>query len=143
MDNIGRDDRWRVISTVFIGVMNYDCGMCENEKVTWFDVNEACLTDAESGDEIGYSALAFDHGNMVKFACERLRREIFYSDIAFNFISDEFTIRELQLVYEAILGEEVNNFARTIKDRIEQTGSIQQGKAYRPAKLYRKKAVSV
>ena len=47
--------------------------------------------------------IAFDHVKIIGYAIERLRSKIEYTDIAFNLMSELFTLTELQQVYEVII----------------------------------------
>jgi len=70
--------------------------------------------------------MAFDHREIVDYAVRRLRSKVGYSSIGFQLLPSEFTITELQQVYEAVLGLSINrgNFWRRVVDRgvIEPTG---------------------
>jgi 8-oxo-dGTP diphosphatase len=70
--------------------------------------------------------MAFDHREIVDYAVRRLRSKVGYSSIGFQLLPSEFTITELQHVYEAVLGLSINrgNFWRKVVDRgvIEPTG---------------------
>ena len=74
-------------------------------------------------------------------AHERLIAKLDYSTIAFQFMPTEFTLTQLQQVYETILQQEMDkrNFRKWILalERIEETGNEQRDGAHRPAKLYR------
>jgi 8-oxo-dGTP diphosphatase len=81
--------------------------------------------------------MAFDHREVVDYAVRRLRSKVGYSSVGFQLLPSEFTISELQHVYEAVLGLSINrgNFWRRVVDRgvIEQTGkerSVRGKKAY-------------
>ncbi len=71
--------------------------------------------------------VAFDHREIVDYAVRRLRSKLGYSSIGFQLLPPEFTISELQRVYEAVLGLSINrgNFWRKVVDRgvIEPTGN--------------------
>ena len=140
-DNIERDSRWRVISTAYIGIAN------QNSKFTnptdceslWFTIDGDTLVCEEIPLKLNASDLAFDHYEIIKKAIERIQNKIFYTDIAFNFVTETFTLRELQNVFEAILGHNIDNFRRTMKDKVVSTQKTIEGKAHRPAELYKKK----
>lgn len=57
----------------------------------WFSLNEI-------------PSLAFDHDYMLRMATQRLREEIHFQPIGFELLPEKFTIKELQSLYEAILG---------------------------------------
>ena len=78
---------------------------------------------------------------MVKKAVTMLRRRISSEPLSFNLLPDLFTLTQLQLVYEAVLGEEIDkrNFRKRIKqiDFIEKTELIDKVTSKRGAALYR------
>jgi 8-oxo-dGTP diphosphatase len=83
--------------------------------------------------------IAFDHGMVIAYALERLRNKIEYTDIAFNLMSELFTLTELQQVYEVILDKELlaAAFRRKIADRVIETDEFTKDAGHRPSKLYR------
>ena len=85
--------------------------------------------------------MAFDHGNIIGEAIKRLRGKINYTDIVFHMMPEEFTISELQQVYEKILGEKLlaPAFRRTISDKLEDTGKMTKNAGHRPSRLFRYK----
>lgn len=66
-------------------------------------------------------ALAFDHAEIILEGLMRLRNKVMYSDIAFNLVPEEFTLPDLQRVFEIILGKDLykTNFRKKIADKIE------------------------
>lgn len=86
--------------------------------------------------------LPFDHQQIIQAAVQRVRDKSSYSSLPVYLCGETFTLPQLQAVYEAILGEEINkvSFRRKIDEldileRIE--GAMESGKANRPAQLYR------
>src|SRR6266550_149858 len=69
--------------------------------------------------------LAFDHDQIVNTALRRLRSKLLYSNIAYSVLPELFTLAQLQVVYEAVLGRELDkrNFRKKILslDIIKQT----------------------
>lgn len=55
--------------------------------------------------------LLFDHEEMVQKALQSLRRDIDTFLVGVNMLPERFTIKELQRVHEAILGEPINRSA--------------------------------
>ena len=53
-------------------------------------------------DEI--PSLAFDHDYILRMATQRLREQIHFQPIGFELLPEKFTLKELQLLYEAIVG---------------------------------------
>ena len=82
-----------------------------------------------------------DHNTMVKDALAMLRRHINTEPLSFNLLPELFTLTQLQHVYEAILGTEIDkrNFRKRIKqiDFIEKTDKIDKLTSKRGAALYR------
>src|SRR5690606_2439492 len=52
--------------------------------------------------------LAFEHSTILKQSVEKLRRRIANTPIAFELLPDKFTLTQLQMVYESILGRELD-----------------------------------
>ena len=78
---------------------------------------------------------------MVKKAVMLLRHRIKTEPLSFNLLPDLFTLTQLQHVYEAILGGDIDkrNFRKRIKqiDFIEKTELIDKVTSKRGAALYR------
>ncbi|MCG7343838.1 NUDIX hydrolase [Sporosarcina sp. ACRSL] len=83
--------------------------------------------------------IAFDHAEIILYSLERLRGKVNYTNIAFNLVGDEFTLPDLQQVYEVILGRSLNKvqFRRHVEDMVVDTGKEIKTGAYRPSKLYK------
>lgn len=128
---IDRDPGDRVISVAYcalINVKDYDEHLCEQYGLQWVNLDEL-------------PRLYSDHNSMVAKAITLLRRRISTEPLSFNLLPDLFTLTQLQHVYEAILGEEVDkrNFRKRIKqiDFIEKTELIDKVTSKRGASLYR------
>jgi 8-oxo-dGTP diphosphatase len=88
--------------------------------------------------------LPFDHQQIVEAAIQRVRNKSSYSSLPVYLCGENFTLPQLQKVYEAILGEPINkvSFRRKLDelDILEPVeGAMETGKAHRPAQLYRLK----
>lgn len=68
------------------------------------------------------TALAFDHAESILEGMLLIRDKIEHSDIAFSLVPKEFTMPDLQSVYESILGRELykTNFKSKLVGKIEQ-----------------------
>jgi 8-oxo-dGTP diphosphatase len=88
----------------------------------------------------GETPLAFDHGTIVAAAVERVRGRLWYAPVAFELVPDEFTLLDLQRVYEAILGRPLdkNAFRRRIlaSGLVSPLGRRREGLRARPAELF-------
>ncbi|HST90115.1 MAG TPA: NUDIX hydrolase, partial [Ktedonobacterales bacterium] len=85
--------------------------------------------------------LAFDHGDILRYTLQRLRGKLEYTTIGFQLLPPEFTLSELQEVYEAILNRPLDkrNFRKKllITRIVEPTQRMKMVGQHRPARLYR------
>ncbi len=85
--------------------------------------------------------LAFDNERAIEVARTRLINKLQYTDAAYSLLPARFTMRELQEVYEAILGRPLDkrNFRRRLlaTDFITPTSERRSDGRHRPAQLYR------
>lgn len=128
---IDRDPGERVISVAYcalINVTDYDDSLRKQYGLEWFNLDEM-------------PKLYSDHNDMVRKAISLLRRRIKTEPLSFNLLPSLFTLTQLQSVYEAILGENIDkrNFRKRIKtfDFIEKTELIDKYHSKRGAALYR------
>ena len=127
-----RDPRRRTIAISFFALIPSERlqlrAALDAEGVGWFSLHEL-------------PALAFDHGEMVEVARQRLSAKLAYSTIALQFMPERFTLSELQEVYETILDEKLDkrNFRKRILafDQIDETTEVRRNGSHRPARLYR------
>lgn len=102
------------------------------------DVSEACewvyLRDLPTIE------LAMDHREIIEKALLTLREKISYKPIGYNLLPEKFTLSELQKLYEAILGKELNrgNFYRKIKNLgfLKKLDEQRRGGAHKSPDLY-------
>ena len=89
----------------------------------------------------GHETVRFtwDHSDILAAGVRRVRGKLSYSTIAYGLLPDEFTMSELQDVYEAVLGVPLDkrNFRRRIAalDLLADTGRLRRG-PHRPARLH-------
>ena len=85
--------------------------------------------------------LAFDNERVIDVARDRLINKLQYTNAAYSLLPEHFTMRELQEVYEAILGRPLDkrNFRRRLlaTDFIAATSEQRAEGPHRPARLYR------
>lgn len=85
--------------------------------------------------------MAFDHKKIIQTAKKRLQVKIVYSNISYSLLPTEFTLSQLQKVYEIILEQKLDkrNFRKRIVslDLVKKTGKKLGGEQHRPAQLYR------
>ncbi len=127
-----RDPRTRVITVVYFALLDSERlqvkASSDASDVGWFSVYDL-------------PPLAFDHAKIIEYALNRLRGKLDYTTIAFNLLPEQFTLRELQRVYEIILHKRLDkrNFRKRILATgiLEDTGAKKMEGTHRPARLYR------
>jgi 8-oxo-dGTP diphosphatase len=84
--------------------------------------------------------LAFDHVDILKAAVIRLRNKVEYTSLPAFLMPHEFTLTELQKIYEILLGRPVEKKSFRTRvlatDLLEAVGRRKEG-ANRPAQMYR------
>lgn len=128
---VDRDPGDRVISIAYcalINVKDYDDSLREKYGLEWVTLDEL-------------PALYSDHRKMIHNAIMQLRRRINTQPLSFNLLPEFFTLAQLQHVFEAVLGEEIDkrNFRKRVKqiDFIQQTEKIDRTTSRSGARLYR------
>ena len=136
----GRDPRARVITVAYFALLSAE-EVAQQEVHGASDAGEARWWDIYDLPE-----LAFDHQKILDYALQRLRWKLEWTALGFLLLPSEFTLSELQKVYETILNEPLDkrNFRRKIltADVLEPTGNMRAGD-HRPAKLYRFSAQAI
>ncbi len=98
----------------------------EGGALTWFSVDKL-------------PRLAFDHERMIQEATLRVRNKTSYSTLPLYLMDDEFTLSDLQAVYEELLGEpqDKRTFRRMV-DAMEVVVPLGKKRAERgrPAELF-------
>ncbi len=131
-----RDPRRRVLSVSYIALVNKTrCHPVAGKRVSevrWQEVSTANVNELRG-------KLAYDHGDMVAYALERLKGKVEYTSIAFHMMGEEFTLSALQHVYEILLDKSLYkaNFRKKIAQFVEETGGMLSGDPHRPSRLYR------
>jgi len=125
-----RDLRGRVITVAYYALVPQTHVLragTDASDAAWFPVTEM-------------PPLAFDHRKIVECAHQRIRNKLDYTNVGFELLPDKFTLTELQLVHEAILGDSLDkrNFRRkTILKGIVKPTKEFQHTGRKPAQLYR------
>lgn len=129
-----RDPRTRVITVSYFALLSAD----QAERLAIRGQSDA--DDARWWSIYQLPELAFDHDRILHYALQRLRWKLEWTALGFLLLPAEFTLSELQKVYETVLNEPLDkrNFRRKMlaTDVLEETGNIRAGD-HRPAKLYR------
>ena len=134
--DIDRDPRMRIISVSYLSLtpaekLTLSAGS-RTSSAELYDVEELIASDEE---------LAFDHRKIIEYGRERIRNKTEYSRIAFEFLPKEFTLPQLQRVYEILLGKPLYkaNFRRRVAPLIDETERMTSGDAHRPSRIYKEK----
>jgi len=115
----------------YIGLISSGPHTSVLSNAVWTDVNDLPgLGDADS--------------KVVEYALLRLRAKLGYTNIAFHLLPRTFTLTELQIAYESILGRRLDkrNFRRRViaSGILQSTNSQRREGSHRPAALYRFRA---
>ncbi len=130
--DVGRDRTRRAISTVYFALVNAaGLNLTTTPKyagINWFPVNRL-------------PQMAYDHPRVIHYAVQRLRWKLEYTNVAWSLLPRAFTLSDLQIVYEAILGRSLDkrNFRKKVLalKLVASTGRRRHVGAHRPATLYR------
>ncbi len=130
---VKRDPRMRIISVSYMALVSFDqlCAKAKDGNIRdyLYPVDEILKEETE---------IAFDHKEIIRYARERIKNKVEYSDIAFNFMPEKFTLPKLQKVYEILLGKDLYkaNFRKKVSCMVQETDEYTSGGACRPSKLY-------
>ena len=85
--------------------------------------------------------LAFDHKEIMEYCHDWLQKRIQEHPLGFNLLPDKFSLRELQNLYEAILGVTLDrrNFRKKFASMnlLIDINEMEQDVSHRPGKLYK------
>ncbi len=131
---VDRDPRMRVVSIAYMALVPVEkihlrTGL-RSEKTELTDVDE--ILGSKEG-------IAFDHRQIIECGRERIRSKTETTSIAFNLMPEEFTLPELQKVYEILLGKKLYkaNFRKKVAELISETDHMTSGDAHRPSRYYK------
>ncbi len=126
-----RDPRTRVITVAYFTLVSHDKlsppqAADDAVDVGWFSVYDL-------------PELAFDHAQIIDYALTRLRNKLEYTAVGFQLLPDRFTLRELQDVYEIVLGTKLDK--GNFRSKLRKSNVVKMVDGYRntggrPAKLY-------
>jgi 8-oxo-dGTP diphosphatase len=130
--DLGRHPSGRVITTAYYSLINIKH---HKLKLTHNELHWHKLIDIKK--------LAFDHKKILDTSLDRLREQIMDHPIIFNLLPEKFSLRELQDLYQAILGISLDrrNFRKKIahKDWLLDLDEMENDVPHRPGKLYKAK----
>lgn len=123
----------RVINIAFYCTVRLSESLLNNlqrEGYMWVPANES-------------PTFAYDHQEILEYAKERLKRRVKRRPIGFSLLSDEFTLNQIQRLYECALGRRFDkrNFRRKLlkSQLLLETDHfiLSSERAKRPSRLYR------
>lgn len=130
--SVERHPSGRVITIAYyslIDIKHHKLQLSHNE-LNWYPVNDI-------------KNLAFDHKLILDTCLNRLRLQVMEHPVIFNLLPEKFSLRQLQELYQAILGVELDrrNFRKkiTIKDWLVDVDEMENDVPHRPGKLYKLK----
>lgn len=140
----GRDPRGRVITVAYYALISPEAyhrveAGDDAKEAEWFSVSDVI-------GETGGALLAFDHGEILSVAVERVRGKIDYDPrLVQALLPEEFTAPEFRRVHEIVKGVTYDTsnfrkrFRRMLEDgRFEELDETQKARGQgRPARLYR------
>ena len=96
------EDNWLTQRTVSIGyyaLINFEDAKIKPDIIydefAWFSIAEL-------------PPLLFDHSEMVEKALATMRNQLYHQPIGYNLLPEKFTLPEIQVLYETILGKDLN-----------------------------------
>ena len=94
--DVNRDPRDRVITIAFYALAKMDAveGGDDAAQARWFALNEV-------------PRLAFDHEEILRKTLKKIREDIHFESIGIDLLDENFTMSDLQRLYEAILGVQI------------------------------------
>lgn len=129
---VDRDPRERVVSVAYYALVKLSehaaKAATDAANARWFPVSEV-------------PKLAFDHARILETSVERLKGKVRYQPIGFELLPPKFTLSQLQHLYEAVLGTELDkrNFRKKVLgfDLLVALKETQMLGRHRPAQLFR------
>ena len=129
--DVNRAPRERVITVTYLALADANSGNVASSG----DAKESKLFSLRK-----LPKLAFDHSRIIDYGLSRLRAKLGYTNIVFGLLPTEFTLTQLQTVYEIILNNKVDkrNFRKKIMATglLKSSGKKSEGTAHRPALYY-------
>lgn len=128
----GRDPRGWVVSVAYYALVSPEKhnvhATTDARDARWFSVDTL-------------PKLAFDHAEILETALERIRGKLTYAPIGFELLPQKFTVKQLQKLYEIVLGRKLDNrnFRKKIfaMDVLRELDEMQKGVPHRAARLYK------
>lgn len=130
--SVERDPRGRVVAVAYLALIPWD-DLSTHERM---DSNEAWWSEISDARK-----LAYDHDEILDVALNRLRSRATYTTLLSKCMPREFTLTELEHVYEAVIKTDLDK--RNFRKKILKLGIVtplprkRVGGPHRPAQLYK------
>jgi 8-oxo-dGTP diphosphatase len=128
---VHRDPRDRVITVAYYALVNL------------WEYRIEAATDASDAAWFAITQLpplAFEHDKIVQVALNQLKSKVRYEPIGFELLPKKFTLSQLQKLYEAVLGQQLDkrNFRKKIlkMDLLVALDETQKDVSHRAARFY-------
>jgi 8-oxo-dGTP diphosphatase len=127
--DVNRHPAGRVVTIAYyslVDIKHHQLNLSQNE-LHWHPVNEI-------------ETMAFDHKQILQTCLKQLQSKVSEQPIVFNLLPEKFSLRELQMLYEAILGTKLDrrNFRKKflMLNWITDVNEWEQNVTHRPGRLY-------
>ncbi len=127
---VNRHPAGRVVTVAYCSLINIQHHKLRNldNELHWHEVE-------------GITEMAFDHKQIFDTCYERLQKRVQEHPLGFSLLPNKFSLRELQNLYEAILGIKLDrrNFRKKFfaMDFLVDLQETEQNVPHRPGKLYK------
>jgi 8-oxo-dGTP diphosphatase len=126
---LNRDPRERIVSVAYYSLVKLASTRAATDAADacWFPISKV-------------PKLAFDHAEILEMALARLKGKVRYQPIGFELLPPKFTLSQLQHLYEAVLGTELDK--RNFRKKVLGFGLLaplretQMAGRHRPAQLF-------
>ena len=127
--DVNRHPAGRVVTTAYFSLVNirhHQLKQLDNE-LHWHPISDI-------------STMAFDHREILDTCLRTLQKKVQEEPIIFNLLANKFSLRDLQNLYESILGVQLDR--RNFRKKLFATGLLtdlneyEQDVPHRPGKLY-------
>ena len=128
---VNRDPRSRVVTVAYYALVN----LWEYRIEAATDASDAAWFPLKQ-----LPPLAFDHDKIVQVALNQLKSKVRLEPIGFELLPKKFTLSQLQKLYEAVLGQQLDkrNFRKKIlkMDLLVALDETQKDVSHRAARFY-------
>jgi len=119
----------RIVSVGYFSLLpSLNVNITQTDRVVkWYPISEI-------------SNLAYDHNHILEKAISHLRYKLRYEPIGFEMLPQKFTLSQMQKLYEAVLGKDLDK--RNFRKKVSQMSYCvplnekQSGVAHKPAQLF-------